>query len=548
MNTEIKEHELINKGGLFVNVLVINGSPKGQRSNTFKLAKAFLDGAGYTDADIIDVSKLNIKPCLGCFTCWEKTPGKCVISDDMPSLLDKIISADIIVWTFPLYYFSVPGGLKNVIDRQLPMNLPFMAADSETGAHPSHYDLSHQRHVVISTCGFWTSKGNYEAVDAQFSHIYDSNGFTAIYCGQGELFRVPELSARTEEYLSIVSQAGAEFASGQVSPDTLEQLAQPLFPREVFEQMADASWSISEGGTAPDESFSFTKQMAALYHPDGNERVIEFAYTDIGKAYQIVCTPNGHEVISDSFKPYTTRIETPFTVWKAIARGEITGQDALFQRKYTVIGDFDLMLHWDELFGSQQAPKKEQKANTKRETNMAILLAPWIVLWTAVAINAAIGSMIGIISAAALPVIWLKFEDTLYERLTVLIVCILSVALLYGIDANIVLPLSYLVFGIIWFVSGFAKIPLTAWYSKNGYGGEKAFDNPLFLRTNQILTQCWGVLYIITPIWTYYLMKSPAAAFTGLINSACPAIMSLFTAWFQKWYPKRYAVGKPGSI
>ena len=140
-----------------MSILVINGSPKGQNSNTFKLAEAFLDGAGYADADIIDVYKLNIKPCVGCFACWKKTPGKCVIPDDMATVLGKIISADIIVWSFPLYYFSIPGGLKNVIDRQLPMNLPFMIADSESGGHPSHYDLSYQRHVVISTCGFWTS-------------------------------------------------------------------------------------------------------------------------------------------------------------------------------------------------------------------------------------------------------------------------------------------------------------------------------------------------------------------------------------------------------
>ena len=530
-----------------MNVLVINGSPKGQNGNTFKITQAFLDGAGYT-ADVIDVYKLNIKPCVGCFACWKKTPGKCVISDDMSAVLEKIISADIIAWSFPLYYFSIPGGLKNVIDRQLPMNLPFMVAGAESGGHPSHYDLSHQRHVVISTCGFWTSKGNYEAVNAQFSHIYKAGGFTAIYCGQGELFSVPELKARTDEYLKLAHQAGAEFASGKISVDTLEQLAQPLYAREVFEQMADASWGISDdGGVSDDDSYGFTKQMAALYRPDGKERVIEFAYTDIGKTYQIVCTPSGHEVICDNFKPCTTRIETPYAVWKAIARGEIAGQDALFQRKYTVSGDFDLMLHWDELFGRQQVPKKAGKTDDKRKSNMSILLAPWIVIWVAMAIDAMVGSLVGILSAAALPIIWLRFKETFYERLTVLLVCILSVALLCGVGAVIVVPLSYLLFGIMWFVSGFMKIPLTAWYSKSGYGDEKAFGNPLFMRTNRILTLCWGVLYLITPIWTYFLMISPVSAFTGLINSACPAIMGVFTAWFQKWYPKHYAGGKTRS-
>ncbi len=46
------------------------------------------------------------------------------------------------------------------------------------------------------------------------------------FCGQGELFRVPELSARTNEYLSYVRLAGQEYASGGISDKTQELLDQ----------------------------------------------------------------------------------------------------------------------------------------------------------------------------------------------------------------------------------------------------------------------------------------------------------------------------------
>lgn len=29
----------------------------------------------------VDVTKEKINPCMGCFGCWTKTPGKCVIRD-----------------------------------------------------------------------------------------------------------------------------------------------------------------------------------------------------------------------------------------------------------------------------------------------------------------------------------------------------------------------------------------------------------------------------------------------------------------------------------
>lgn len=80
-----------------MNVLVLNGSPKGERSNTMRLTRAFLDGARWGDAQIIDVAKADVKPCLGCFACWNKTPGKCAINDEMSGILVKMLAADVII-------------------------------------------------------------------------------------------------------------------------------------------------------------------------------------------------------------------------------------------------------------------------------------------------------------------------------------------------------------------------------------------------------------------------------------------------------------------
>lgn len=225
-------------------VLVLNGSPKGYHSNTMHLTRAFLKGAKWSDVEIIDVAKSGIKGCLGCFACWNKTPGKCVINDGMNEILTKIIAADLIVWSFPLYCFGIPGELKNLIDRQLPLSLPFMAEDTHSGGHPPRYDLKHQRHIIISTCGFWTAKDNYDSVLAMFDHLCKKGNYTTIICGQGDLFNVTELKNRTDAYLAIISSAGAEYAGGGIQAGTQAKLAEPLYPQSVFEEMANASWGL----------------------------------------------------------------------------------------------------------------------------------------------------------------------------------------------------------------------------------------------------------------------------------------------------------------
>lgn len=563
-------------GGEDMKVLVINGSPKGKNSNTYKLTKAFVAGMKQAykseasfEMEEIYVNQAKISPCLGCFSCWNKTPGKCCISDDMQQIIERQLQSDIIIWSFPLYYFSVPGGLKNLIDRQLPMVLPFMEEREDgvgSGSHPSRYDMSGKRHILISTCGFYTAKGNYDSVLSMFDHMCGKEKYTTIFCGQGELFRVPEVSKRTNEYLEYVKCAGEEYINGGILEPTRAKLDTLLYPKETFEAMADASWGIEEKtGERADDSLIFTKQMAALYRKEaypGKDLVVEMCYTDVGKTYQILLGKDGSKVFTDNSKTSTTRIETPFTVWKSIAMGEISGAEALMKSMYKVKGDFNLMLHWDDYFGStgsetsgaetsgkEKASGKGAGTNAKgihmpvNETNMNIMLIPWIIFWVTVAIQDYVGSLISIGVSILIPLIFYKNKKTFYDTLTGVLVTGFSIINILGVSTGITMPLSYLAFGAMWTVTCFGKIPLTAHYSMNQYGNEKALENPMFIKTNRILTFMWGILYVLTSIWTYFLMGTGFASFTGAINSVVPAFMGIFTVWFQKWYPAKLARG-----
>lgn len=547
-------------------VLVINGSPKGERSNTYQLTRAFLEGMGESGEAIesqeLTVRDLDIRPCLGCFSCWGKTPGQCCMADDMERVMGKLLWADVTVWSFPLYYFSVPGPLKNLIDRQLPMVLPFMSpggGETGSGSHPTRYDMSGKRTVVISTCGFYTAQGNYDGVCSLFDHECGKGNYTALFCGQGELFRYPELRQRTGEYLGYVRQAGKEYMDGGITPETQAKLDELLFPREVFERWADDSWGVDkETGEKESDTLIFTRQMAALYKKEswpGHDLVLEMRYTDVNERYQIVLGKEGSSVRTGEFLPATTTVETPITVWRAISAGEISGSEALMKHQYRTEGDFDLLLRWDDYFsgtgaGDGSGPKERGGSSPAaglhippKPTNLNILLIPWIVFWAGASIHAVWGSLASLAACALVPLVFYRNQKTVYDALSGGLVIGFSAAVLLGAPVRLAVPLAYLAFGVMWTASCFGRVPLTVHYSMNGYGGESALDNPLFVKTNRLLTLAWGALYLVTPVWTYFILGTGIGGWIGAINSVLPIFMGLFTTWFQKWYPAKVARG-----
>ncbi|MBU2552746.1 MAG: flavodoxin family protein [Proteobacteria bacterium] len=136
--------------------LVIQGSPRGRKGWTDHCLDKYLEGltgAG-VESEVVYLNKLNIGHCLGCFHCWTKTPGQCMQKDDMPPLLEKLISADLWVYAVPLYFFSVTGLFKDFLDRTVPLAEPFLI-EGENGltSHPARYK-GNVRLVIISVCGF----------------------------------------------------------------------------------------------------------------------------------------------------------------------------------------------------------------------------------------------------------------------------------------------------------------------------------------------------------------------------------------------------------
>lgn len=98
-------------------IVVITGSPR-KNGNSFAMTDAFIKEAeqkGHT-VSRFDAAFLKIGGCHACMTCY-KTGKACSFDDDFNLIALAILEADAVVFSMPVYWYSIPAQIKGVIDR-----------------------------------------------------------------------------------------------------------------------------------------------------------------------------------------------------------------------------------------------------------------------------------------------------------------------------------------------------------------------------------------------------------------------------------------------
>lgn len=89
---------------------------------------------------------LEIADCLGCFGCWIKTPGVCVIDDSGREVAERMAKSDLVIYLSPVTFGGYSSELKKALDRAIPLVLPFFVKIDGEIHHPPRYE--HQANVV----------------------------------------------------------------------------------------------------------------------------------------------------------------------------------------------------------------------------------------------------------------------------------------------------------------------------------------------------------------------------------------------------------------
>lgn len=96
--------------------LVLYGSAR-KKGQTKEMLDCFLEAMGEKagETEIIDCYRTEVKPCMDCRYCWKHR--ECSIKDGMQKIYDKVDEADNIIIAAPVYFNSLPGKMKVLIDR-----------------------------------------------------------------------------------------------------------------------------------------------------------------------------------------------------------------------------------------------------------------------------------------------------------------------------------------------------------------------------------------------------------------------------------------------
>ena len=217
-------------------ILLLNGSPKGEKSDTLHITRALLEGmnsVSENEITVLNVMDKHIEYCKGCLVCMNNG-GKCVQDDDMAGILRQILASDLLLFSFPLYGFGVPAPLKALLDRTLPLGALAIRKAGDRYEHVAQADFSHLRYAVVSGCGFPNAKHNFEALRLQFQLRFPGGVFM-LTVPEAPMFGAAEAAPVTVPFLSLVREAGQEYAqSGRVSDRLMEKLSVPMIPEDVY--------------------------------------------------------------------------------------------------------------------------------------------------------------------------------------------------------------------------------------------------------------------------------------------------------------------------
>ncbi len=221
-------------------VIAINSSPMMDQGNTALILGPFIEGIREAGAkiELFHTKKLAIKPCQGCGNCWLKTPGRCSLDDDMSALLPRLADADLWILVSPVYVDGITGPMKNLMDRIIPLLMPFLELRDGHCRHLLRKGTKRGQVVLVSSCGGF-EMDNFEPLLVHMK-AFSKNVAREF---KGSLLRPHALALKPmikegeslEDIFTAAKETGKQLVkNGQMPAEALRTIERNMMPRETY--------------------------------------------------------------------------------------------------------------------------------------------------------------------------------------------------------------------------------------------------------------------------------------------------------------------------
>jgi len=214
--------------------LVVNGSPNTERGTHVTLIEALERGLTKEGSEVTkkSVYRLDIKPCLGCFSCWRGTPGVCAQSDDMDTLLPRVGESDLLVLVTPVYVDGMTGPMKTFLDRLIPLLMGRVEIRDDHMRHLVREGVKRGKVALISGSGF-SELDNFDPLVVHVKAATKNLGKE--YAGEVLVPSAWSLGGSDEirdTVLKLIESAGAHLVTGGKIPNEISSQIHSLVSRD----------------------------------------------------------------------------------------------------------------------------------------------------------------------------------------------------------------------------------------------------------------------------------------------------------------------------
>ncbi len=343
-------------------LLALLGYPR-LDGHTAAMTDLFLRGAASAGADIhrVHLPTIDLRPCRGCYSCWTQTPGVCVHHDEMPSLLEEFLDADLVLIASPVYAFSVSVSVKTFMERTLAILSPGaeVGPDGIERNRWRYPGRGAKRMAGLLVAGRRTPDIIQPSIDMLRLYAKEMRMSCSGILVRPEscALRFPQAKPlRMRSLLTAFERAGAAFArEDRIPEDYLQSAAGPLLADlEHFVRYSLVFWEHAlacrdeceaAGKRAGDDVRILMYEMARYVDPAatrGLKATLQFDFPDRGWRYVLRIEGGACEIAEGTVGDPDLLIRCPADLWSSVIQRTITGSQLAANPALQVEGDLDL--------------------------------------------------------------------------------------------------------------------------------------------------------------------------------------------------------------